>query len=179
MCRARTKSRLRPRCLPWPMRVSPVAEPEEEFRTERREPARVAEQVCDRQTDTPFGLFLAPKLVDGADVEIVIRPQHLRIEPDKTSRNETSDVIGDVKLPEPTVEHGMPASGSVARARFVGAASLIEVAMDHDGSILRVSVPYAWLPEPGARVWLSMRRDRCFVFPCIKQSRVASPHAAE
>ncbi len=135
--------------------------------------------VCDRQTDTPFGLFLAPKLVDGADVEIVIRPQHLRIEPDNTSRNATSDVIGDVKLPEPTAEHGMPAGGSVARARFVGAASLIEVAMDHDGSILRVSVPYAWLPEPGARVWLSMRRDRCFVFPCIKQSRVASPHAAE
>jgi iron(III) transport system ATP-binding protein len=123
--------------------------------------------VRDRQTDTPFGLFLTPKLVDNADVEIVIRPQHLRIEPDNG------------RPPEATAAHGMPARGRVVRARFIGAASLIEVAMDHDGSVLRASIPYAWLPEAGARMWLSMRRDRCFVFPCTKQSRVASPYAAE
>jgi iron(III) transport system ATP-binding protein len=123
--------------------------------------------VRDRQTDTPFGLFLTPTLVDDADVEIVIRPQHLRIEPDEG------------EAPESTPDHGMPASGRVVRARFIGAASLIEVAMDHDGSILRASVPYAWLPEPGAPVWLSLRRDRCFVFPCVNQSRVAEPYAAE
>ncbi len=123
--------------------------------------------VRDRQTDTPFGLFLTPKLVDQADVEIVIRPQHLRIEADEGRK------------PEPTPHHGVPASGRVVRARFIGAASLIEVEMDHDGSILRASRPHAWLPEPGTRMWLSMRRDRCFVFPCVKQSRVASPYAAE
>ena len=123
--------------------------------------------VHERQTDTPFGLFLTPKLVDGADVEIVIRPQHLRVEPDEGQR------------PEETVEHGMPARGKVVRARFVGASTLIEVQMDHDGSTLRASVPYAWLPEPGTTTWLSLRRDRCFVFPCLKQSQVASPYAAE
>jgi len=123
--------------------------------------------VHDRQTDTPFGLFLTPKLVDDADVEIAIRPQHLRIEPDEGG------------VPEATMDHGMPARGRVVRARFVGAASLIEVAMEHDGSVLRVNVPYAWLPEPGSRMWLSIRRDRCFVFPCVRQSRVASPYAAE
>jgi iron(III) transport system ATP-binding protein len=123
--------------------------------------------VRDRQTDTPFGLFLTPKLVDGADVEIIIRPQHLRI------------VADHGRPPEPTPEEGVPARGRVARARFIGAASLVEVAMDHDGSVLRSSVPYAWLPEPGAPVWLSMRRDRCFVFPCVKQTRVRSPYAAE
>ena len=123
--------------------------------------------VHDRQTDTPFGLFLTPKLVDGADVEIVIRPQHLRIDPDEGEQ------------PEKTAEHGIAARGRVLRARFVGAASLIEVEMDHDGSILRASVPYAWLPEPGTRAWLSLRRDRCFVFPCVKQTRVDSPFAAE
>jgi iron(III) transport system ATP-binding protein len=73
----------------------------------------------------------------------------------------------------------MPARGRVVRARFIGSSSLIEVAMDHDGSILRTSVPYAWLPEPGAQVWLSLRRDRCFLFPCVNQSRVAEPYAAE
>ncbi len=123
--------------------------------------------VHDRQTDTPFGRFLTPKLVDGADVEIVIRPQHLRID---------SDEVG---VPEETTEHGMPARGRVLRSRFVGASSLIEVEMDHDGSMLRASVPYAWLPEPGTRAWLSLRRDRCFVFPCVKQTRVASPYSAE
>jgi len=123
--------------------------------------------VQERQTDTPFGLFLTPTLVDDADVEIVIRPQHLRVEADEGHP------------PESTPEHGMPASGRVVRARFIGAASLIEVAMDHDGSILRASVPYAWLPEPGTRMWLSLRRDRCFVFPCVNQSRVAEPYAAE
>jgi len=123
--------------------------------------------VRDRQTDTPFGLFLAPKLVDGADVEIVIRPQHLLIEADEGVP------------PEATAAHGMPARGRVVRARFIGAASLIEVAMDHDGSILRASVPYAWLPEQGASMWLSLRRERCFLFPCANQSRVDSPHAAE
>jgi iron(III) transport system ATP-binding protein len=123
--------------------------------------------VRDRQTDTPFGLFLTPKLVDGADVEIIIRPQHLQIEAD------------DGRVPEPTSEHGMPARGRVVRSRFIGAMSLIEVAMDHDGSFLRASVPFAWLPEPGTRIWLSLRRDRCFVFPCVNQSRVSSPYAAE
>ena len=123
--------------------------------------------VRDRQTDTPFGLFLTPKLVDGADVEIVIRPQHLQIEAD------------DGMPPEATLEHGMPARGRVVRSRFMGAASLIEVAMDHGGAVLRASVPFAWLPEIDTRVWLSMRRDRCFVFPCVNQSRVSSPHAAE
>ncbi len=123
--------------------------------------------VRDRQTDTPFGLFLTPKLVDEADVEIVIRPQHLLVEPDHGRR------------PESTSEHGVAAAGRVVRARFIGSSSLIEVAMDHDGSVLRATVPYAWLPEPGTRLWLSMRRDRCFVFPCARQSRVASPWAAE
>ncbi len=123
--------------------------------------------VRDRQTDTPFGLFLTPKLVDEADVEIIVRPQHLLVEPDRGQR------------PESTPEHGVPASGGVERARFIGSTSLIEVRMDHDGSVLRASVPFAWLPEPGTRLWLSMRRDRCHVFPCARQSRVDEPWAAE
>jgi iron(III) transport system ATP-binding protein len=61
----------------------------------------------------------------------------------------------------------------------MGAQSLIEVRMDHDGDLLRATVPYAFLPEPGTPIWLSLRRDRCFVFPCREQSRVASPFAAE
>ncbi len=125
--------------------------------------------VKDRQTDTPFGLFLTPKMRNEADVEIIARPQHIKIVEDQ----------GEGARPLITPADGMPAHGFVARARFTGAQSLIEVRMDHDGSEIRVSVPYAWLPQPGTPVWLSLRRDRCFVFPCVNQRVVESPWAAE
>ncbi|MEM9045455.1 MAG: ABC transporter ATP-binding protein [Pseudomonadota bacterium] len=119
------------------------------------------------QTETPFGLFLAPKLANGADVEIIIRPQHLKIVQDRG------------EPPEPTADDGAPARGTVVRARFIGHESLIETRMDHDSSVIKATVPYAWLPEPGTPIWLSLRRDRCFLFPCANQTRVESPWAAE
>ena len=41
----------------------------------------------------------------------------------------------------------------------------IEFRMDHDGSVLRATVPNVFLPKPGKPLWLMIRRDRCFVFP--------------
>ena len=58
----------------------------------------------------------------------------------------------------------------------MGSDSLIEVRMEHDGSLLKATVPGAWLPRQGEPLWLSLRRDRCFVFPCERQSRVANPY---
>ncbi|NIZ09228.1 ABC transporter ATP-binding protein [Pseudooceanicola sp. HF7] len=105
-------------------------------------------------TETPFGQFLAPGQPDGAEVEIVIRPQHLRIDFDRNGSG-----------PLPTAEHGTPARGVVHRARFMGNESLVEFRMDHDGSILKATVPNVFLPRPGKPLWLTIRRDRCFVFP--------------
>ena len=122
-------------------------------------------EVRARQTDTPFGRFLTPGLVDGADVEIIIRPQHLTIDLDE----------GDGG-PRPSAEDGAPARGVVTRARFMGSDSLIEVRMEHDGSLLKATVPGAWLPRQGEPLWLSLRRDRCHVFPCERQSKVANPY---
>ena len=119
--------------------------------------------VRSRQTDTPFGLFLTPGLVDNADVEIIVRPQHLRIDLDEGHR------------PESTAKTGVAAPGIVQRARFMGSESLIEVAMDHDGSVLRATVPGVFTPETGKRVWLSLRRESCHLFPCAAQSTVRSP----
>jgi len=123
--------------------------------------------VRSRQTDTPFGLFLTPGLVDEADVEIIVRPQHLKIDIDTGAP------------PPANFRTGAPARGVVERARFMGNESLIEVRMDHDGSVLRATVPEAFLPERGTQLWLSLRRDRCFVFPCARQSKVRTPWAAE
>ncbi|PJI92241.1 iron(III) transport system ATP-binding protein [Yoonia maricola] len=104
-------------------------------------------------TDTPFGQFLAPGVPDGTDVDIVIRPQHLKIEFDRAGRG-----------PSPTPVEGTAARGVVERARFMGASSLVEFRMDFDGSILKAVVPSVFLPKPGMPLWLMIRRDRCFVF---------------
>ncbi len=105
-------------------------------------------------TETPFGQFLTPGLKDGQPVEIIIRPQHLRIDFDRQGKG-----------PNPTPQEGTPAKAVVKRARFMGRESLVEFEMDFDGSILTASVPAVFLPKPGMVLWLMMRRDRCFVFP--------------
>jgi iron(III) transport system ATP-binding protein len=110
-------------------------------------------RVQNMQTQTPFGHFLTPGLPDGAAVEIVIRPQHLKIDFDRAGKG-----------PLPTPQDGVPACGHVQRARFLGGHSLVDLAMEHDGAILRASVPGVFMPAAGTRLWLSLRRDRCFVF---------------
>jgi iron(III) transport system ATP-binding protein len=105
-------------------------------------------------TETPFGAFLTPGHADGAPVEIVIRPQHLKIDFDRGGRG-----------PNPTPQDGTPARGTVLRARYLGRESLVDFAMDFEGARLTASVPGVFLPRPGTVLWLMIRRDRCFVFP--------------
>ncbi|GLS87301.1 spermidine/putrescine ABC transporter ATPase [Cypionkella aquatica] len=105
-------------------------------------------------TETPFGAFLTPGHLDGGEVDIVIRPQHLKIDFDRAGRG-----------PNPTVSEGSPARGIVQRARYLGHASLVEFRMEFDGSILTASVPGVFLPKPDTVLWLMIRRDRCYVFP--------------
>ncbi|MDP3197920.1 ABC transporter ATP-binding protein [Tabrizicola sp.] len=104
-------------------------------------------------TQTPFGAFLTPGHSDGGEVEIVIRPQHLRIDFDRGGRG-----------PNPTPEDGTPARGTVLRSRYLGRESLVDFAMDFEGAKLTASVPGVFLPKPGTVLWLMIRRDRCFVF---------------
>lgn len=103
--------------------------------------------------ETPFGQFLAPGVPDGTDVDIVFRPQHVRIDFDRGG-------VG----PKPTATDGTAARGLVQRARFMGNESLVEFAMDYDGSVLRATVPNVFLPKPGTVMWLTVRRDKCFIF---------------
>ncbi len=113
-------------------------------------PARVEGAL----TSTAFGEFLTPGVPDGTDVEIIIRPQHVRIDFDRSGRG-----------PNPTPEDGVPARGVVMRARFMGHESLVEFKMDYDGSIMKATVPSVFLPKPGTALWLMIRRGRCFVLP--------------
>lgn len=104
-------------------------------------------------TDTPFGAFLTPGYDEGSSVDIIIRPQHLKIDFDRAGRG-----------PNPTPQEGTPARGVVVRARFMGQNSLVEFAMDYEDVCLKVTVPGVFLPKPDTVLWLSVRRDRCFVF---------------
>jgi len=123
--------------------------------------------VKDLAADTAFGRFLAPGLADRADVEIIVRPQHLKMDFDRNGSG-----------PLPTATDGVPARARVVRARFVGDQSLVELAMEHDGSVLKATVPGVFLPRQGTPLWLSLRRDRCFVFPCRVQSALENPYLA-
>ena len=103
--------------------------------------------------ETAFGQFLAPGVADGTQVDIVFRPQHVRIDFDRNG-------LG----PLPTASDGVAARGTVQRSRFMGHESLIEFRMDFDESILKATVPNVFLPKPGKVMWLTVPRDRCFVF---------------
>jgi iron(III) transport system ATP-binding protein len=105
-------------------------------------------------TETPFGAFLTPGLADGAPVEIVIRPQHVKIDFDRAGRG-----------PNPTPADGTAARARVERSRFLGRESLVEFRLEQGGASLRASVPGVFMPRPGTPMWLMIRRDRCFVFP--------------
>ncbi len=109
-------------------------------------------RVLNGQIETVFGPFLQPGLAEGAFVNVAIRPQHLKIDFDRKGG------------PLPTVQDGVPARGQVERARFMGKESLVELRMDHDGSILKATIPGVFMPRKDTVLWLSLRRDRCFVF---------------
>ena len=103
--------------------------------------------------DTPFGQFFAPGLTDGTDIDIVFRPQHVRIDFDRKGRG-----------PLPTASQGIAARGIVKRARFIGNESLIEFEMDF-GQSIKASVPNVFLPNSGHPLWLTVPRDKCYIFP--------------
>jgi len=106
---------------------------------------------------TAFGRFLAPGFPDGTAVDIVFRPQHVRIDFDRAGKG-----------PLPTAVDGTPARAVVQRARFMGNESLIEFRMDHDGTVLKATVPNVFMPSAGTVMWLTIRRDRCFVFSAAR-----------
>lgn len=109
--------------------------------------------------ETPFGAFDAMGYADGTPMEVVIRPQHIRIDFDRGGRG-----------PNPTPEDGTPVRGTVERARYMGRESLVEFRLEN-GSDIRASVPSVFLPNPGTIMWLMLRRKSCFVFPKVEDGR--------
>ena len=103
---------------------------------------------------TPFGQFLSPGVRDGQEMEIVIRPQHIKLDFDRNGKG-----------PAPTISDGTAVRGVVQRARFMGSESLVEFEMDFGGPTFKATVPAVFLPKPGTPMWVMIRRDKCFLFP--------------
>ena len=114
-------------------------------------------EVTGALAHTAFGRFLAPGFPDGTAVDIVFRPQHVRIDFDRAGKG-----------PLPTAADGTPARAVVERARFMGNESLVEFRMDHDGTMVKATVPNVFMPKAGTVMWLTIRRDKCFVFEAVK-----------
>ncbi|KRS12434.1 ABC transporter ATPase [Roseovarius atlanticus] len=104
--------------------------------------------------ETPFGQFLAPGVPNGQAVEIVVRPQHVKLDFDRAGKG-----------PVPTISDGTAVRGEVRRARFMGGESLVEFEMEFGGPRFKVTVPAVFLPKNGTPMWLTIRRDKCFIFP--------------
>ena len=114
----------------------------------------VTGKVSGGQIDPALGRFDAPGMGEGDAAEIVIRPQHVRVE---FFRNGTA--------PSATLTHGTPMEARVDRARFMGGKSLLELRVGPNGNLFRAAMPGVFIPEPGTQFWMTLPRARCFVFP--------------
>ncbi|MEM1235897.1 MAG: ABC transporter ATP-binding protein [Pseudomonadota bacterium] len=104
--------------------------------------------------ETAFGPFLAPGHPDGTPVDIVIRPQHVRIDFNR-ARTPLHETESD----------GQPKRAHVKRARFLGHLSEIEFQIEDGGAKILATVPGVFLPKPGAPFMLAAPRRHCLVFP--------------
>lgn len=112
---------------------------------------RLGGVVREGSVATPFGPIPAPGLADGVAVEIVIRPEALRLAPASDSA-ET-----------------MP-TARVITARMLGRASLVHMEAEGDGPErpalhLHSRVPGLFLPREGERVSVALDHQQAFVFP--------------
>ncbi|MEM7733711.1 MAG: TOBE domain-containing protein, partial [Pseudomonadota bacterium] len=114
----------------------------------------VTGRVAGGQIDTAFGRFDAGGLTDGATADIVIRPQHVRV-----------DFYRDGNGPSPTQTHGAGVLATLERARYMGGDSLLELRMDTSEEVFRATLSGAVMPAPGTKFWLTLPRARCFIFP--------------
>ncbi len=104
------------------------------------------------RVDTPFGAFDAD-LPEGSAAEIVIRPQHLRIDFGRAGQP-----------PRATEAEGTAQAATVESARFLGIESLVRFRLSDSGAEFRASVPRVFLPPQGTLFWISLPRARCHVF---------------
>ncbi|PID37367.1 MAG: Fe3+/spermidine/putrescine ABC transporter ATP-binding protein [Rhodobacterales bacterium] len=142
-------------------RIVQIAPPAEMYRApvDRRAAAFFSDvnvvpgRVSGGSVDTPFGRFESAGLAEGQGAEVVIRPQHVRLDFDHAG-----------SAPAPDAEFGGWAQAQVRRARFTGKESIVELDCAAVGGDLTATVPDMFLPDPGTPLWAGLPRARAMVF---------------
>ena len=109
--------------------------------------------VQEGEAQTPLGAFAANGVADGTPVDIVFRPQHVRIDFDRAGF-----------APPASATEGVAARAITQRARFLGRDSLVEFELDDGETQITAVVPNVFLPQAGTVMWVRVPRARCFVF---------------
>ena len=92
-----------------------------------------------------FGCLEVDGIAEGERVDILIRPEALRLH----------DIGGE-----------RTAAATVVAVRPLGHSSIVVLQTEADGSELRARIPGVNAPAVGARVWLALDGNQTFVFPC-------------
>lgn len=106
--------------------------------------------VHNSRVDTPVGCLTVPHLPEGAAVDVLIRPEALRL---------TMAAEGEVV--------GVPNLARVEASRLLGRTSLVHLCvLDRDGQPhhLHARAPGHFLPEEGAHVSVTLEPRQAFVF---------------
>ncbi len=117
---------------------------------------RLAGTVVGEHVSTPLGGIPAPGHADGAKVEVLIRPEALRLSTDGAAAGPTGA--------GPT---GAGPTGIVEAARLLGRTSLVHLTLNgNDGPLhLHARVPGRYLPADQTIVGLRLETAQAFVFP--------------
>ena len=110
---------------------------------------RMQATVAGGQAATPFGPVAAAGMRDGAAVDVLVRPEALRL------------ALADGSVPG-------PASARVLAARLLGRTSLVHLeARDRDGRLLHLHarMPGRFLPAENEFVAVALDHSQAFVFP--------------
>ena len=104
--------------------------------------------------NSPFGQFFAPGLAEGTHVDIVIRPQHVESILIEMGRALCLQFQWVFQLEFASCVLGSSEMKAWWNLEWI---SIIVY--------LRLRCPSVFLPKVGQPLWLTVPRDRCFVFP--------------
>ena len=94
---------------------------------------------------SPLGRVAVEGIADGARVDVLIRPEALRLTDGADER---------------------VARATVVAVHPLGHSTIVELRLGGDGRVLRARVPGPVAPTPGARVDIVLDPGQTFVFPC-------------
>ncbi len=112
---------------------------------------RLIAKVEGGRAQTPLGSIDAPGIEEGAEVEVLIRPEALQLMADQDEAGEGQGLV------------------EVEASRLLGRSSLIHLSVEAEGAAaplhLHARVPGRFLPEEGERLKVQLDRSQAFVFP--------------